>query len=417
MNPTNQILNIIFVTPYRPDIVRVRPYQFIRHLSKLGHKVTLVYYDSPDKLIPGEELKSICQNIYAFPLTKLRAIVNCSFCLLTKKPLQAAYGLNKKMANHLIDLIRNEKILFDLIHFEHLRSVEFGRNLIKNNPQSRIRMIWDSVDSITHLFRQAARQHPMWAGRKFLEFETNRTAKYEPYFASLFDKVLVTSKKDQQIFNDLLQKENLKADINVVANGVDLEYFGVNQTRTRVKDTLVISGKMSYHANQRMVEKIVLEIMPLIWKKKPSVKLWIVGQNPSQDIINFGNDPRILVTGYVDDIRPYLMNATIAVAPLAYGAGIQNKILEAMACSTPVIASPIALQALSAIPGQDLLSAEDTQSFANAIIGLLSDPDRCEKIGNAGRLFVENHHTWKIATEKLVEIYQESIKSLDSLYS
>ena len=209
MNPTNQNLNIIFVTPYQPDIVRVRPYQFIRHLTKLGHKVTLVYYDSPDKLIPGDELKSICQNIYAFPLTKLRAIVNCSFCLLTKKPLQAAYGLNKKMSNHLSDLIRNEKIPFDLIHFEHLRSVEFGRNLIKNNPQSRIKMIWDSVDSITHLFRQAARQHPMWAGRKFLEFETNRTAKYEPYYASLFDKVLVTSKKDQQIFNELLQKENL----------------------------------------------------------------------------------------------------------------------------------------------------------------------------------------------------------------
>jgi glycosyltransferase involved in cell wall biosynthesis len=105
------------------------------------------------------------------------------------------------------------------------------------------------------------------------------------------------------------------------------------------------------------------------------------------------------------------MNATIAVAPLAYGAGIQNKILEAMACSTPVIASPIALQALSAIPGQDLLSAEETQSFADAVIGLLSDPEQCEKIGKAGRLFVENHHTWKIATKKLVEIYQESIKS------
>ena len=410
MNPTNQNLNIIFVTPYRPDIVRVRPYQFIRYLSKLGHKVTLVYYDSPDKLIPGEELKSICQNIYAFPLTKLRAIVNCSFCLLTKKPLQSAYGFNKKMANQLSDLILNDKGSFDLIHFEHLRSVEFGRNLLKNNPRSRINMVWDSVDSITHLFRQAAKQHPMWAGRKFLEFETNRTAKYEPYFASLFDKVLVTSKKDQQIFNELLQKENLKADINVVANGVDLEYFGVNKTQSREKDTLVISGKMSYHANQRMVEKIVSEIMPLIWQKKPSVKLWVVGQNPSQEIINFGSDPRILVTGFVDDIRPYLMNATIAVAPLAYGAGIQNKILEAMACSTPVIASPIALQALSAIPGQDLLSAEDTHSFSDAVIGLLSDPDRCEKIGNAGRLFVENHHTWKIATEKLVGIYQESIK-------
>jgi len=409
MNPSNQNLNILFVTPYRPDIVRVRPYQFLRNLSKSGHKITLVYYDAPDKIIPGDELKSICQEIYAFPLPKHRAIVNCSLCLLTKRPLQAAYGYNEKMAKQLSLLIRDNNKPFDLIHFEHLRSVEFARILIKNNPDSRLKMVWDSVDSITHLFKQAAKQDPSWLKRKFLEFETRRTAKYEPYFASLFEKVIVTSKKDQQIFNELLQTEKMNADVNVVANGVDLDYFGTIKKSAREKNTLVISGKMSYHANQRMVEKIVLEIMPLIWEKNASVMLWVVGQNPSQEIINYGRDPRILVTGYVDDIRPYLSNATIAVAPLAYGAGIQNKILEAMACSTPVIASPVALQALSVIPGKDLISADDNQSFANAVLELLSDPVLSEKIGKAGRLFVENNHSWTNATEKLVEIYHQSL--------
>jgi len=112
-----------------------------------------------------------------------------------------------------------------------------------------------------------------------------------------------------------------------------------------------------------------------------------------------------------------LQRASIAVAPLAYGAGIQNKILEAMACETPVIASSTALNALSALPGQDLLAADDIETFANITIDLLSNPSKMNEIGKAGRLFVENYHSWQKAAENLSDIYRESIIASHSLYS
>ncbi|MHB8134433.1 MAG: glycosyltransferase [Anaerolineaceae bacterium] len=410
-------LRILFVTPYKPDLIRVRPYQFIRHLAKLGHKITLVFYDSPQNLLVDNELRSLCEDIFPIPITKTKVLFNSLKNLPTNKPFQASYGINKKMFIQIEKLIKNEYSPFDVIHFEHLRSVDFGIKLKEMNISNHTPIVWDSVDSITHLFRQASIHHPLWIGRKFLEVETQRTSIYEPRVASVFNKVLVTSQTDLNVFVELLTKLKINADLVVLPNGVDLENFTPDINQKREENTLVISGKMSYHANQKMVSNLVKEIMPLIWKKNPDVRLWVVGQNPSKEIINFGEDPRITITGWVPEMRSFLQKATIAVAPLAYGAGIQNKILEAMACETPVITSSSALNALSAIPGQDLLVADDVESFANLTIDLLSNPSRMEKIGKAGRLFVENHHSWQKAAEKLLQIYQESINSSHSLYS
>jgi sugar transferase (PEP-CTERM/EpsH1 system associated) len=410
-------LRILFVTPYKPDLIRVRPYQFIRHLARLGHKITLVYYDSAENAKSHEEMDTLCEEVFAFPITKFNIIRNCLLSLPTKKPIQAAYGMNSRMLNQLVEFLNNKKTPFDVVHFEHLRAVDFALSMKQSGSSRPVPFIWDSVDSITHLFRQASKQHPLWIGRKFLEMETRRTSRYEPKAASTFSQVLVTSQADQRAYEDLLWEQNLTANIQVLANGVDLEYFCMDPQQSREENTLVISGKMSYHANQKMVTRLVEEIMPLVWKHNPSVKLWIVGQNPSKEINGYGADPRITVTGWVSDIRPYLQKAAISVAPLAYGAGIQNKILEAMACGTPVIASATALNALQALPGQDLLSANDAQAFANSVIDLLSNPEKREAMGSAGRLYVENNHSWGKAAEKLTQVYQTAISLNNSLYS
>ena len=100
----------------------------------------------------------------------------------------------------------------------------------------------------------------------------------------------------------------------------------------------------------------------------------LVGKDPTPELVNLGKNPAIQVTGTVEDIRPYLHKATMAVTPITYGAGIQNKVLEAMACGLPVVSSPQAVSALTVNPGQDLLVAEDPDEFANAVVSLLDDP-------------------------------------------
>ena len=132
----------------------------------------------------------------------------------------------------------------------------------------------------------------------------------------------------------------------------------------REPTTLVVSGKMSYHANITMVLKLFTEIMPLIWQQKPDVRVWIVGKDPPKELQALEEPPRVVVTGYVPDIRPYLRAASIALAPLTYGAGIQNKVLEAMACGTPVVSTPLAMSGLETATGAELMVAGNPSEFS-----------------------------------------------------
>jgi lipopolysaccharide/colanic/teichoic acid biosynthesis glycosyltransferase len=140
----------------------------------------------------------------------------------------------------------------------------------------------------------------------------------------------------------------------------------------------VFSGKMSYHANITAALQLLQGIMPRVWNVQPDARLLIVGKSPSRAILDLAHrhGGRVTVTGFVPDIRPYLCRATIAVAPISYGAGIQNKVLEAMACGTPVVASPRGASGLDARAGVELLVAEGARSQARDILRLLAQPDR-----------------------------------------
>jgi glycosyltransferase involved in cell wall biosynthesis len=116
----------------------------------------------------------------------------------------------------------------------------------------------------------------------------------------------------------------------------------------------------------------------------------------------------MVVTGKVPDIRPYLRRATAAVVPLVYGAGVQFKVLEAMACATPVVTTPQAAAPLAAVPGRDVLTAEDADDFAGIILKLLSDQEMQRRVGAYGRAYVETHHNWTTITTRLAEIYREA---------
>jgi glycosyltransferase involved in cell wall biosynthesis len=115
----------------------------------------------------------------------------------------------------------------------------------------------------------------------------------------------------------------------------------------------------------------------------------------------------------VTDIADYLRRATIAVAPLRYGAGIQNKILEAMACGTPVVTNRQAIGSISAVDGVDLLIANDPNEFAHSIMGLLADDIKREAIGMSGRKYVQFNHDWVNIAAQLEAVYQTVIASVN----
>lgn len=397
-------MNILFIVPYMPNLIRTRPYNLIRHLSERGHRVTLfTLWENEQEKNQIESLRQICHDVQALPMPAWQSLWNSLKAVPSRQPLQSVFSWKPELVSHL-----NGHSPFDLVHVEHLRGARYGTYL---KQHTSLPVVWDSVDCISHLFRQAAAQSKSLLGRMRSRFELGRTAYYEGWLLDKYNHVLVTSPVDKQALLDLAPEKTTTAPISVLANGVDTVNFYPDPHVPRAEETLVISGKMSYHANITMVLYLVQEIMPLVWAQRPSVKLVIVGKDPVNEITALAENPNITVTGMVDSVTPYLQEATIAVAPITYGAGVQNKVLEAMACATPVITTPRAVAALQAVPGEDIMVAENASDYAAAILDMLGDPARQKVLGENGRRYVETYHQWPRIAARLETIYQETVNA------
>ena len=403
-------MNVLFVVPYVPNLIRVRSYNLLRHLSVRGHRLTLLtVWANEREREEVEQLKPYCHRVQAVCLPRWRSWWNCLCALPDSTPLQAVYSWHPELTMRLAEASREA----DVVHIEHLRGVRYGLYLKSHlaNHSRRPPIVWDSVDSISLLFRQAAERSKRRLSRWLTRFELRRTEQYEGQLVNQFERVLVTSPTDKEALLSLSSFAKRLPLITVLPNGVDLEYFAPNPRIVREPATLVMSGKMSYHANVTMLLHFVKDILPRIWSRRPDVRLCVVGKDPPREVQALADNPAIAVTGTVKDVRPYLQRASIAVAPVAYGVGIQNKVLEAMACATPVVATPSAVSALRVQPGQDVLVAHEPQAFADTVWHLLEDPQQRLRVGQAGRRYVETQHPWTAIVAQLEEVYNEVLSA------
>lgn len=418
-------MNIFYIVPYVPNLIRVRPFNFIRELSARGHHVKVfTLWKDEEEYGDVQELNTICEEVNAVRVTPQRSLLNVAYALPTSQPLQYVYSWSNKLANK----IREGLSWVDVVHVEHLRGARYGIGLRADRAAVHPPIVWDSVDSISYLFKQASNASRTRFGSLITRFDLKRTRSYEAELVHRFDRVIVTSKVDREELMRLamdatghilggesgsgvspLKWNTLdQDDIHVLPNGVDLEFF-TPADNLRDQDVLVFSGKMSYHANATAALFLVEQLMPRIWFERPQIQLFIVGKDPPKQIrILQEKDPRVTVTGTVSDIRPYLQNASVALLPIVYGAGCQNKILEAMACGTPVVTVPQAISALKVQEGEEILVGREPDELAHLVLGLLREPQLRSRIGEAGRLFVEKNHRWTDMTAKLEEIYREA---------
>ena len=403
-------MNILFIVPYVPNLIRVRPYNFIRFLTARGHRVTVyTLWDSPQERSDIQKLQQVCAAVHALPMPRWQSLINCLAAIPSRTPLQAVYSWQPRLAQQIMASIHDNQ--YDIIHIEHLRGSRYGlhlKNQFKKINQ-HIPVVWDSVDCISLLFRWAAERSQKLLRRIITRVEVKRTEGYESWLPTQFDQVLVTSPVDRQALLDLLPPGIQLPKIDVLTNGVDLDYFTPGDFERREAATLVVSGKMSYHANVAMVMHLVQQIMPHIWGARSDVHLQIVGKNPPREIMALGENPSISVINNVPDLPPYLQRATIALTPILYGVGVQNKVLEAMACATPVVSTPQAVSALQVQAGNEVYVVQEPQDFARAVLGLLADPQERDRLGRAGRRYVEQHHHWAAIAQRLEELYMYTL--------
>jgi len=403
-------MNVLYVTPYVPSRIRTRPYHLIRALVRLGHSVTLLTAagTAPEEQTQADELRAWGVTVEVFPVSLTRSLRNCLQALPTREPLQAVFSYHPGLERRLSGLLREEA--FDVLHIEHLRAARFVRS-VRETPT-----VYDAVDCISLLFEQTIRHGAQLRSRLMTAVDLARTRRYEAWLLSQYNQVVVTSQRDKDALEALahryLPPEAQTAPVTVVTNGVDLEYFNPSNLQLPTSNlqppTVIFTGKMSYHANVAAALYFARQVMPHIWAQAPDVRFQIVGKDPPEAVQQLTTDERIQVTGTVDDLRPYLAQAAVAVCPALYAVGVQNKVLEALAMGTPVVSTPAGCAALAVEEGRDVLIAKGTEKLAAAVLWALSDHALAERLAVAGRQYVEAHHSWESGARRLVEIYEEA---------
>ena len=399
-------MKLLWILPYTPTPIRTRPYHLLRALLARGHELTLaVVWENEADQSQLAELEKQGIRVIGQGLTQAQALVNLVGAFWRGEPLQSRYSWSVGLARQLAVLLSSEA--FEAVHIEHLRGAMYGR-LAQRAVASQgltTRVVWDSVDCISLLFEQAAHGSHGLFGRWVTRLELPRTRRAERQLVHGFDKTLVTSANDK-IGLERLSGQSLPQ-VLVLPNGVDTAYFFPDDT-PKASAEIVFSGKLSYHANLTAALHLVQQVMPYIWAEQPETSVVLAGKDPSRELLKLEQaDPRVRVTGTVDDLRPYLRRATVAAALVPYGAGIQNKVLEAMACGTAVVGSPQAAAALKITPGREMLVVEGAQAQAKALLQVLTNARLMAQLATAGRAYVEAQHDWNKIAAQLEGIYQD----------
>ena len=334
-----------------------------------------------------EELRDVCESIETVRLPHWRAVANVALhAPFSSEPLQILYYRSATFAQVVDGLARRRE--FDIVHGFMLRMAPYLQQV--DAPR-----VLDALDSMELRMRRNAeieRPPRRWLYRE----ELHRVASAERVTARSVDAVLVASEHDRASFGT----EN----VEVVPNGVDADAFAP-ELAARLPGAIVFSGTMSYPPNVRGARWFADECFPLVQQAVPGAMFVIAGAAPARELRELVKRPGIVVTGFVRSMPDTLNRANVAVAPMQSGAGIQNKILEAMACGLPLVTTTIGLGGLAAVPGRDLLVADSPREFADAVVSVLGNPERAGELGENARTRVLEDYSWERAAAAVERVY------------
>jgi sugar transferase (PEP-CTERM/EpsH1 system associated) len=395
--PPMRILLLTHRPPFPPDKGdKIRSFHLLEHLSRRHelHLATLV--DDPADLAQLPQLA-----------TRVRSLAHARIDGPLRRPLASLALLAGRSASveyfHSGDLQRQVDALLGAVEVDCVfaYSSPMAEYVLRSRHASgrlaRALKVIDYVDVDSAKWADYARRDGGWRALAW-RAESRALAAHERRVAAGFDRLLLVSAREAEVFPDAAARSRIVA----LQNGVDLAYFAPGaapQAGTAHGDAgdaprVVFTGVMDYRPNVEGVAWFASEVWPLVRAGLPDAQFDVVGSRPARRITELAREPGINVTGRVDDVRGYLARARVSVAPLRIARGVQNKVLEAMAMAKPVVATPEAADGIEAEPGRDLVVAGDAQAFAASVLALLRDGSRAESIGRAARACVERHYRW-----------------------
>jgi len=385
------LANRIPYPPYRGDKLKI--FNLAKRLKDKHelHLVTFVQTKSDFKY--REDLEKIFKSVHLIYLPKWRSALNCIAGLWSKKPLQVLYFDSAALQIKLNDLLRSYR--FDAVHVQHLRMSPYLEK------RSDIPRILDLPDAFSLYWERRKKIKRNLLITLFESIEQKRVLNYERIIGQ-YDLSLVCSQEDLEY---LRQKHNA-SNLRLLPNGVDFDIFSPRHHDYSHNHTILFTGNMDYAPNVDAVIYFVHEILPLVHTRFPQTKFIIAGQRPVKKVLELAND-YITVTGFVEDFATMYNNASIVVAPLRFGAGTQNKVLEAMAMGVPVVCSEIGFGGLGIKSGQGAIMQTDAKAFAESVIEVLQSEALRRSTGQQGAEVARSKFDWNVIALLLENYFKE----------
>jgi sugar transferase (PEP-CTERM/EpsH1 system associated) len=383
------LLLLIHRIPYPPNKGdKIRSYHLLKHLSRHYRVHLATFVDDPDDWQYVPHVQALCASSHFARMNPLLARARSLGALLKNRSLSLEYYRDAGLARWVDDTLAAHDVKRVLVFCSPMAQyAEHHRGA---------RRVIDFCDIDSEKWRQYAEQKSFPMNLVY-RYEAKQLLRYERQVARDYDASLFVSAPEAELFRRLAPESGPK--IGHFSNGVDTEYFSPERPYENPfaagERALVFTGAMDYWPNIDAVKWFAAEVFPTVRRRFPDARFYIVGSRPAPAVQALAQQPGVVVTGTVPDVRPWIAHAAAAVAPLRIARGVQNKVLEAMAMATPVVVSPQALEGIDAVPGSELVLAEDAAAFAAACAALLDGQDGAiEAIGRAARDKVQRRYSW-----------------------
>ena len=375
---------------------KIRTYYMLKELKREHHVTYLTLDDGTATADERAKATEYCHELICIPQARREKFTpGFYFELLLNLASPRPYAIKKyesaAMLSKITELEREQA--FDLLVCDFLapaanvpRALNKPAVLFQHNVEA---MIWKR-----HYEVQA---NPI--KKAYLYGQWQKMRRFEQEMCGRFDCVIAVSADDRE----QMKREYGAQAVFDVPTGVDTEFFRPSGAIEAAKHGIVFTGSMDWLPNEDAIRYFMREIMPLIKKKVPDASLTVVGRNPPSSLVDLSKeDPSLVITGRVDDVRPYIERAAAYVVPLRIGGGTRLKIFEAMAMEKPVVSTTIGAEGLPLTDGVELLLADEPETFGDAVVKVLSDSSWASELGQRAAATVRQHHGWGQVTENFI---------------
>ena len=380
---------------------KIRSYNILRELGR-QHSVTFFSFYAAHDGDSHPELKHIFDRAICVPLSlpgpkSPREMLSYGIRLLSSEP----YGITKfcrpQVRRRLRALLEEETYDVILCDFVSAAGV-----IPWDSPTPKV-LFTHNVEAMIWRRHYEVATNPVWKAVSLLEWRKMEAA--ELRYLRLADHVLTVSETDRDAFSAFLNP----AKVTVIPTGVDVDYFQ-SLPLEESQNSLVFTGSMDWLPNEDAILYFVDAVLPMITQQCPDVSLEVVGRSPSRKLRALAETEKgIRLTGWVEDIRPFVARGSICIVPLRIGGGTRLKIFEAMAMSKAVVSTSIGAEGLPVRSGENILLADTPKDFAESVVSLLGDAKERRRLGSAARILVQEKYSWPKVAENFARTLQDVI--------